>query len=100
MAGWPRGEAAACKAVDTGSNPVPASHLRAEGPVGARVIHAHQHRVGDFAGTGRSAITPDVADDHRAVTESELAAVVLADPHNAADSQATACGRRDRSGRG
>jgi len=56
--------------------------------------------VGDFAGTGRSAITPDVADDHRAVTESELAAVVLADPHNAADSQATACGRRDRSGRG
>ena len=32
MAGWPRGEAAACKAVDTGSNPVPASHIRADYP--------------------------------------------------------------------
>src|SRR5664279_4808924 len=31
MAGWPRGEAAACKAVDTGSNPVPASQVRADG---------------------------------------------------------------------
>ena len=31
MAGWPRGEAAACKAVDTGSNPVPASQVRVDG---------------------------------------------------------------------
>ena len=95
MAGWPRGEAAACKAVDTGSNPVPAFHVRAEGSVSARVIHAHQNRVSAFAGTGRSAITPHVTDDHRSVPETELGRwfspirTRSAKP-NVADSQATA----------
>lgn len=34
--GWPRGEATACKAVYTGSNPVPTSHERAIGAAVAR----------------------------------------------------------------
>ena len=49
--------------------------------LGARVIRAHHHRVGDLTAAGRSAITPHVADDHRTVAEPELGAVVLADPH-------------------
>ena len=41
--------------------------------VGARVVHAHHDRVRDLAGPRRAAIAADVADDHGAVAEAELA---------------------------
>jgi len=49
--------------------------------VRTRIVHAHHHRVRDLAGPGRPAIITHVADDHRAVSEPELRAVVLADAH-------------------
>ena len=39
---WPRGEATACKAVYTGSNPVSTSHPRAIGAVVARFVHTEE----------------------------------------------------------
>ena len=39
---WPRGEATACKAVYTGSNPVSTSHPRAIGAVVARFLDTEE----------------------------------------------------------
>ena len=49
--------------------------------MGAHVVDAHHHRMRDHAGAGRAAVTADVRDDHRTVTEPQLSPVVLADPH-------------------
>ena len=49
--------------------------------VGTRVLDAHGHRVRDLARARRPALAADVADDHGAVAEAQLRAVVLADPH-------------------
>src|SRR6266567_8747577 len=59
--------------------------------MGAHVLHAHRHRVGDLAGTGRTPITPHIADDDSPVAEPELSAVVLTDPHPLGESE----GRRE-----
>jgi hypothetical protein len=48
--------------------------------VGVHVLYAHRHRVCDLVGTGRTAITAYIADDHGPVAETELSTVVLADP--------------------
>ena len=47
--------------------------------VGVHVIHADSHRVRHLTRAGRAAVAADVGDDHRAVAESELRAMVLAD---------------------
>ena len=66
------------------------------GTMGVRVVDAHQDRVGRLARPRRPAVVADVADDHRAVAEGELRAMVLADlqsldePERARSSQATA----------
>jgi hypothetical protein len=49
--------------------------------VGTHVLHAHCYRVRDLAGTGRAAIASDIAHDHGTISEPELSAVILADPH-------------------
>jgi len=56
--------------------------------------------VGDLAGAGRSAITTHVADDHRTITEPELGAVVLADPHSFGEARTPPTARRRPRGRG
>ena len=49
--------------------------------VRVRVLHAHHHGVRDLARSRRSAVVAHVADDHGAVAEPELGAVILPDLH-------------------
>src|ERR1700689_1800407 len=46
-----------------------------------RVLHAHHHRVRNLARSRRPALLTHIADDHSALAEAQLRAVVLADPH-------------------
>ena len=74
--------------------------------MGVRVLDAHHHRVRDLARSRGPALVADVTDDDRAVAETELRAVVLADPHALDEAKRRARARRqpparpDRSGRG
>jgi len=49
--------------------------------VAVSVLDAHHHRVCDLARSRWHAVVAHIADDHRTVTEGQLRAVVLADPH-------------------
>ena len=53
------------------------ARLRAVRP---RVLDAHQHRRGRLAGPRRPAAAADVGDDDRAVADTQLRAMALADP--------------------
>ena len=55
--------------------------------VRAGVLHPHEHRARRLAGPRRAAVVAHVGDDHRAVAEAHLRAVVLADPHALARSR-------------
>ena len=49
---------------------------RARSQWAPRFLNAHRNRVSDLAGTRRTAIAADIRNDHGAVTERELSAVV------------------------
>jgi hypothetical protein len=49
--------------------------------VGARVLHAHQHVLGDLTWSWGTAIASDIGDDYGALANTELSAMVLTDPH-------------------
>src|SRR5258708_2702146 len=49
--------------------------------MGVEVVDAHHHRVRHLARSRRLALSTHVADDDRAVAETELRAMVLADLH-------------------
>ena len=59
---WPRGEATACKAVYTGSNPVSTSHPRAIGAVVARFLDTEEV-------TGSNPVSPtDIMPGHAPIS--------------------------------